>query len=265
MADEFGNDGSGPVRYATRVVQGQVVQPRFINLPPAYVQANGDHEITGSPTINPPAGVTIGLPLRRLGFAPLRSVINRRCRQVRIRPSVDCSVPLRAARDGLLAAVGLPDTFDQAFVGEPTASQRRRRASRSRRRSSICRTCRRRILTPGTRVTLFSLNGRQSQVRSYPGDGVAIALNGSNWDITWTDPLPSGYGTISEVRVEFPEPRYSWMLTVRKRGTAGGSVTKIDCVVFFNRPTGDPTQELVYVGQSGFSRGRFPTVRRPMR
>lgn len=224
-ANEFGNTGSGnPLRYPP---DSRLGAPLFLG------------RIRDS---NP-------TPLRRLSLAV--GPINPGAAAYPALLSPIFGVPpSTAVRDDILAAVGLPDNFETAFIGEPDAAQTTPTKvgfpAATFDLSNLQTTPAPSRLVPGSRVTLFDVSGKRSQVRS-TADGLAIALVGANWEIAWADPLPTNFGGISEIRVEFPESRYTWMLTVRKRGIAGGSVSEIDCVAFFNRPTGDSEEELVHV------------------
>ncbi len=109
------------------------------------------------------------------------------------------------------------------------------------------------FLVPGSRAVLVDSNGKRSQIRTVE-QGLQIQQVGAQWIISWPQPLPGQFppiatdtfDSISEVHIESPALRYSWMLTVRKSGVSGGSRSDVDCVVFFNRPSGDPEDELVH-------------------
>src|SRR5690606_26489539 len=103
-------------------------------------------------------------------------------------------------------------------------------------------------LVPGSRAVLIDDTGRRSQIRSVLSGGsigLFIYNNGTERVIAWPPENPVPF-IPAEVRIVIPQPRYTWLLTVRKKGISGGSVTDIDCVVFFNRPLGDPSQETVH-------------------
>src|SRR5690606_16505210 len=107
-------------------------------------------------------------------------------------------------------------------------------------------------LVPGSRIVLIDDAGRRSQVREVTYDamgipnGVVVYPTGTDWVIAWADPLPTDFTTISQARIEIPQSRYTWMLTIRKRGTTGGSVTEVDCVTFFNGTLADPGRNPVH-------------------
>lgn len=250
FAQQYGNDGTQPVQYYLTTVQKPLGVPRFVR--------RGLEFLVDPANVVPADPDAVGLPLRRLGFAvdPDFSFPDRAYPTLFdplfADPTILGPTAAVAERDKVLAAVGLPDTFDLAFSADPEPSLTSTTAVgfKTPHDLSHLETSR---LVPGTRVTLFEITGRQSQVLTFPNDGVKVTQNGGDWIIEWTAPLPAAFdptatppGGISEVRVEFPESRFTWMLTVRKRGRSGGSITEIDCVVFHKRPSGDPSQELVY-------------------
>lgn len=75
------------------------------------------------------------------------------------------------------------------------------------------------------RVVLFDADGRLSEVRNYTKSDYVngtdpIDPNPANPQIKWTGrPLPNDvrYSSISRVRIEKFEPRYSWVMTVRRQ------------------------------------------------
>ncbi|MCA9074135.1 MAG: hypothetical protein KDA93_03810 [Planctomycetaceae bacterium] len=92
------------------------------------------------------------------------------------------------------------------------------------------------------RVILVDITGKRSDVRFPTAFNQAPAANG----IGWTVNLSPDMGAIAECRVEVPDRRFTWMLTVRKTGQVNQSTTEIDCVVYHNRPSLDPEEELVH-------------------
>jgi hypothetical protein len=157
--------------------------------------------------------------------------------------------PLRSAlfpsRQAALGAVALPDTLETQFTATPAANTLLAATFDPEQVALEDLVALQAILatpTLGMRLVLVGENGKQSQIR------IPTAIDANGRSITWGVPLPNtaNYQTLSEVRVETPDPRYTWMLTVRKRGISGGSSTEIDCVVFFNRAADDPEEELVH-------------------
>lgn len=102
------------------------------------------------------------------------------------------------------------------------------------------------------RIILFSANGRTSTTRTVTN------ITGSN--ISWSDGdpttladnLPStGYGTIQRYRLESIDPRYSWLLTVRKPEIdSNGRRASVDVVVFHRRAF-SAAQEQIYGANLG--------------
>jgi len=105
-----------------------------------------------------------------------------------------------------------------------------------------------------TRITFFSADGRTSQSRDVTL--VDPSKNRLVWseDINGNDaldagedvnlnggldrhPLPANF-VVTSIRVESPEIRYSWLLTVRR---VNSGLAEVDVVVFFRRPPADPT------------------------
>jgi hypothetical protein len=89
-------------------------------------------------------------------------------------------------------------------------------------------------LLPGTRVVIFDIDGTHSEVRT-------ICTNPTPGTIAWPEPLPARFdvspstgavGNIGRVRIENSDRVYTWMLTVRKRGSG---TTTVDVVVFYKR------------------------------
>jgi type II secretory pathway pseudopilin PulG len=115
------------------------------------------------------------------------------------------------------------------------------------------------------RVVLFSQNGRQSLTREL----TASSINTGARTISWTTPIPvvspffvdtDSDGTldtlvVSRFRLETYEPRYSWLLTVRKspNATNGGQGTaNVDVVVFHKRALSPQSEQVFTVaGWSG--------------
>ena len=104
------------------------------------------------------------------------------------------------------------------------------------------------LLSP-TRITLFSADGRTSQSRDLTL--VDLSKNRLVWteDINGNDaldagedvnlnggldrhPLPANFMSTS-FRIESPETRYTWLLTVRR---VNSGLAEVDVVVFFRRP-----------------------------
>ena len=93
------------------------------------------------------------------------------------------------------------------------------------------------VQTSGTavRLVLMSADRKQSQVRVI-SDPATINPAPAIYDITLQSPLPAtpNFATLSEVRIESQQRRYSWLMTVR-RPIAEESDPSVDLVVFFNR------------------------------
>ncbi len=153
-------------------------------------------------------------------------------------------------RNDILRFVALPDQFDTLFTAIP-ASLNLARTQATFDAATIGDALSSLTAVAGPlRLVLIDASGKRSLIRERtPTTAVAFSPN----TIDWTVPLPLGFEPLSEVRVESQDFRYTWMLTVRKRGTPGGSLSEIDCVVFFNRPSADPEEELVHTAT-------FPTV-----
>lgn len=92
-------------------------------------------------------------------------------------------------------------------------------------------------ITPGTgsvasgRVLLYDTTGKQTQVRIIDGSNI----NTGSAEISFADPLPDNglYDSISKIRIETLEQRYSYLLTVRRQ--IASDVASVDVVVFFRR------------------------------
>jgi hypothetical protein len=263
VAQEYGNDGMatpGVVRYAPLS-------------PPVFNNETG----RGGPTKYVDAAPG-GAPLRRISYA-VNPVNFPNAQRPRVFPEPFPPAPTAVqqrifplpgsptARDGVLAAVGLPDSFNSVFEGEPDATNGSPPTAiafnaaqvdlsyAETHPASYAGSSNANLevkLVPGSRIVLIDETGRRSQIREVTYDamgspnGIAVYPTGTDWVIAWADPLPADFATVAQARIEIPQSRYTWMLTVRKRGTTGGSVTEIDCVTFFNRQTGDPAQETVH-------------------
>lgn len=252
FAREYGNDGNAPVRYrmvtmnsaGNRIASPPTQFPQFdpFGITQDILLPNG----LGMPDVTDNGR---GVPLRRISISVPTlgdlAASGNAGDPIGPYPSV---VPLFDPTDrrAIMEAVSLPDTYNTLFSDTPdTTSQVDVRFDATRNDLQHVQTSR---LTEGTRVTLFGDSGRKSQVREYPEGGVDVSLNAGEWVVSWGQPLPDGFGPCSEVRIDFPDYRYTWMLTVRKRGVKRGFEAEVDCVVFHNRPTGDPSQELVLPG-----------------
>jgi hypothetical protein len=113
------------------------------------------------------------------------------------------------------------------------------------------------------RVVLFSQDGRQSITRAL----VSTDINPTNSQINWTGAIPTASpyyvdtdsnGTLdtlvlSRFRLETYDPRYSWLLTVRKTptltGDPGHGQADVDIVVFHKRSF-SAASEQIYIVQS---------------
>ena len=235
-----------------------------------YRDAGGRRQFSDVRVLNDPSGSLPGIPLRRLSFGPVGPGSawgdnNGGQGQGPPGPYPDAAGAFTAGglnsqplRDQILAAVGLPDHFDEAFVGIPDGqSANGVTFDNTTTDLSFIETHDGSVgvnpnptfkLVPGSRAVLIDQTGSASQVREVLPTGVGVGLrvydDGNDWVVEWLDPLPFAF--ISEVRIEIPQSRYTWTLTVRKRGISGGSVSEIDCVTFINRPLGDPEQELLH-------------------
>jgi type II secretory pathway pseudopilin PulG len=71
----------------------------------------------------------------------------------------------------------------------------------------------------GYRVILFDAEGRLSEIRNLTYVDGTDPIDPGNREIKWTNtPLPNEtrYASISKVRIEKFEPRYSWLMTIRR-------------------------------------------------
>jgi len=97
------------------------------------------------------------------------------------------------------------------------------------------------------RIILFSANGKSSVVRNV----TSIVGTSVSWDDTQTtaDDLPSaGYGTtLQRYRVEVADPRYSWLLSVRRLAIdANGNGSALADVVVFHKRSLSAAVEQIY-------------------
>lgn len=102
------------------------------------------------------------------------------------------------------------------------------------------------------RVVLFDAEGRASEVRNLVSIAADDPIDAGAREIKWTaSPLPDDprYATISRVRFERFERRYSWIMTVHRNQTSapsGSPVTaEVNVAVLFRRSVG-PREELSY-------------------
>jgi hypothetical protein len=89
------------------------------------------------------------------------------------------------------------------------------------------------------RVVLMTANGKQSHTRTLTAAAMINATtNVIDWSaLTPAQPLPTTFNA-ARFRVEISEPRYSWLLTVRKTPnptTPGQGTANVDVVVFHKR------------------------------
>ncbi|MGE4000406.1 MAG: hypothetical protein AB7I48_09325 [Planctomycetaceae bacterium] len=195
------------------------------------------------------------MPLRRMGFAtaaaptPLAGGF----------PYSFTSTAVFADRTAALNAVTMPDTFQTQLTGVPagnTATQ----VTFSHTFVPVSDLQAIANLPAGSaQVVLIDSTGKRSQVRA--PTAVTADTGSGTGTIDWAaaQPLPAAFvNNLSEVRVVSPDPRYTWMLTVRKRGISGGSVTQLDCVVFFNRASEDPEEELVHAVSAPVAADQIP-------
>jgi Tfp pilus assembly protein PilV len=89
-----------------------------------------------------------------------------------------------------------------------------------------------------SRVVLTDSTGKMSHTRIVTG--IAPATNTLSWT---NDPLPTGF-TVSQVRLETQERRYTWMLTGR---VSAQGIESVDVTVFFRRPL-STEDEQIYTG-----------------
>lgn len=134
------------------------------------------------------------------------------------------------------------------------------------------------IITSGgaVRIVLFNKNGRLSEVRSLADTGI----DGANNTISWTPALPnnnqyfpsanagSDPGSVSRVRFEVKERRYTWMLTVRN-DTSRSAVdpltarARVDVVIFFRRSPSLEEETPYIITGSGRNYAVSPTTSEP--
>ncbi len=89
------------------------------------------------------------------------------------------------------------------------------------------------------RVVIMTANGRQSHTRTLTAAAmINTTTNVIDWSaLTPAQPLPTTFNA-ARFRVEISEPRYSWLLTVRKTPnptTSGQGTANVDVVVFHKR------------------------------
>ncbi|QDU07286.1 hypothetical protein [Gimesia aquarii] len=101
----------------------------------------------------------------------------------------------------------------------------------------------------GGRMLIYDTSGKQVQVRNITGANI----NAGSAEISFTDPLPDNelYESISKIRIEVLEQRYSYLLTVRRQ--IASDVASVDVVVFFRRNY-DPELEAIH-NVTGFVEG----------
>ncbi len=116
----------------------------------------------------------------------------------------------------------------------------------------------------GSRVALFSANGRGGQTREI----TSIAGQELRWDedldldgvldpgedrngnsVLDAHSLPADF-VPERLRVLTGEGRYSWLLSVRNASSGGAYTANVTVVVFFRRPVDDPTAEQIYAAWS---------------
>jgi hypothetical protein len=258
-----------PVAFGTALAQQYGVVPAGPSVNPQSYAPPPRQGPTRFININTPPGVQLlrdqnPTPLRRLGFGallpiPLQGGV----------PYSTAAAGVFPTRDAALAAVTLPDTFETLFAAQPvslasTATQTVIQFDPALDMTYVehLMAPAQRLLLPGSRVVMFSLDGKESQFRVDPGDASVIQVNSTTQTITVTPRLPGtpNFALLSEVRIETPEARYSWMITVRKKGIAGGSITELDCVVFFNRASNDPEEELLHACTIPAPAGSDPNI-----
>ncbi|MBX3436625.1 MAG: hypothetical protein KF861_03975 [Planctomycetaceae bacterium] len=196
-------------------------QTPFLILPDGTVESDG-----------PPNFPTT--PLRRLGLGALAPLASNNPRA-----PYPASPNIFANRAQALSFVALPDQYDTLFSAIPAGlNAARTQVTFSPQTIASDALTSLATITAPLRVVLIHADGKRSQVRTPTAIGAA--------SIEWAAPLPVSFALLSEVRIETQDLRYTWMLTVRKRGTSGGSVSEIDCAVFLNRTAANPADELVY-------------------
>lgn len=101
----------------------------------------------------------------------------------------------------------------------------------------------------GGRMLIYDTTGKQVQVRIITG----ADINAGSAEISFADPLPDNglYDSISKIRIETLEQRYSYLLTVRRQ--IASDVASVDVVVFFRRNY-DPELEAIH-NVTGFVTG----------
>ena len=198
---------------------------------------------TGSPDYFNLSGGNVNdpldIPLRRLGFQgnnPYEALGPAPPPFVAYAPDL---FPI-GSREEVLDAVGLPDRWETVFSAIPSGSTATQVTFDLNEVDAANLTALTGFLE--LRLVLIDITGKRSEVRVLnPAD-----VNAGAGTIDWVTPLPATVGTIADCRVETPDRRFTWLLTVRKTGEIGQSSTDIDCVVFHNRPAADPEEELVH-------------------
>ncbi len=102
--------------------------------------------------------------------------------------------------------------------------------------------------TGSVRLVLFSENGKSSVNRLV----TSVVGNTISWDdpASAADDLPvAGYTSIQRFRLEFSDPRYSWLLTVRKSPSAiyPAGDAKVDVAVFHNRAFSAASEQVFFL------------------
>ncbi|MBM82053.1 MAG: hypothetical protein CMJ78_15895, partial [Planctomycetaceae bacterium] len=112
----------------------------------------------------------------------------------------------------------------------------------------------------GVRLVLISADGKQSQVRTIT-DATTINPAPAVYTVTLSSPLPNtpNFNSISEVRIETQQRRYSWLMTVR-RPVAENSDPSVDLAVVFNRSLTDQ-DEIIYPAH--FTSVNVPGLQQP--
>ncbi|MCA9110495.1 MAG: hypothetical protein KDA52_11130 [Planctomycetaceae bacterium] len=205
-------------------------------------------DFDGTVSISAPDGLP--LPLRRLGFQgtnPYQADGYDAITGIDLFQGLPGGTP-QEIQDDIFDMVGLPDRWETVFSAIPSSNT-------ATDVSFDLNEVDANDLTDLTnfnelRLVLIGITGKRSEVRIPTAINAGLGTIG--WDINI--PLPDeldgqdGGDEIAECRVETPDNRFTWMLTVRKTGTTDGSSTDIDCVVFHNRPVVDPEEELVHPG-----------------
>lgn len=108
------------------------------------------------------------------------------------------------------------------------------------------------------RAVLFSESGDTSETRSLSDTANTTPVDAANRRIQWLTALPNNgdYDSVSRIRVEVRENRFTWLLTVRdvKPEGANGFSALVDVVVFFNRSPSLDEETAYTLTQSGNTR-----------